>query len=1599
MDPFLTAVVALGARRRLDLIDQTCRRELKRSQCDTEAVRVISAVSLALQGRTADSIRLLEDLSNRQVYNCAVLHSQLYAHSLCAMPNQDALSILADSSKSEVPVAQTEDILLTVVVALLCNKYKEAAWLAETAYDQDPDHALCSALYATVLLCDTQTAMEGAYMLGFDIEARDDDPRKEQTYSPEGMTRLLTGMADSPSLAPAMAFYALSRVPVSIPCPSGSDHGESATVDMVQLALSGARALYPSLFESSGILGPVIQAPSLLLPLSSPPPQASLSASSGTEAERAEMAVLAMMYDAKSDPTLTTSLGSPLSLALSHCKADHLESVCTLSIQVLRACPTLELAESLLSVCTGVLGGIGQDRERERERARDMPTRSLECVAELAVCCAVLKDTLKATPRGAPPSKAARDITKVLALQKCSENLSQTREIDSEDTDLESDIPGTGVKRTVPCLHGSTLFHLPTAQALAEPSNMDRLCVDHLSSGEQMPLTLAIGIALGGLYTGRVSQSAAKCVRGEMLRLHPDTLNGGGLDMVSEACLLACLLALEACQTGVVGGSDASLSALSLSPFLAPGLHIKDIDSLCLYPLLCHLLEPRHPSPPHTMLKGIVALLGVLSTPCALPPFRTLLADALLRSGDNKRFSALLGVGEEGEREGRLSADELVLLASLQLRMGRIETCQQYLDAASLASGSVVQSIRYNAILAEAAQSQGKYTAVVTALQAVLDDTALGDDSRLGILVRLASAKAKSGDKDGIDTLLRLERGGQAQGEDKGQVLLALSRVGLFLLDNAAGDLKPLLETYRISVEAFVIPRLKAITPDMTRSYSGSITMLADVYLHRLHDERAAARVFAQLVQRNPTPGNLIHLGDACMCIGRPRQALKVFTRAMHLLAPGTMEGEGAEGDVLDVGLYTALSHKMCDCVKRQHRYDDALEQLKRTSTTLETLGRHSEAKELADTAIASLHQRTGLRLPPAVPDLSSLTIELLEAATQLYLVQFRCTILMHNNATSPESLVSIQHAVHYMEQGVLPFCRAVDTRGSSIRRRQTYLGDLYFTLSTWYLKKAGLEYSYVPETHSPEAESLFDRLAALDEVRGGDAVKTRDRRISIETAVETLSKGLARTPNHLPLMARLAVTLHVGGQADQAYSLCKDVLALSPNLGSALGVLVDLDLKAGHNNRAAEHLGKLVSNRDQGAKRGGRSVSSHLSDVETLYALLRKTGSLHRFEQYMDLDAAPSYLGGVLGDYCYATCQPRRAVEFYRQASQCQALRAKDRALVMFRLGVVYLNPMCDPLFGASSSVLSAKTQSVTALQAITSKLRKSKSDMLSLAAIDEGEGGVDALRVDALDLRHSNLDACDGVILDMKTQHASRAMPYIQVLECFRTVAEYRYCKDRITYHESNKADKAERQSWQRQKDTAKAQLTSHQQTLQALLDRSTDSFVSRSFVPALTALGILLFNLKKAPQARSMLKRSVKAVPGSQDAMFCLFLQPELCLGTIYLLANKLNSAEEHIKNVIKTDAGNWRSHELLGVIYEREMSYDDASNHYRVAKHLSGGRLISACYRLGFNLLKSGAYRQAISEVSHMLQDRTLQPDMRDNIRETILFPAYKLMERE
>ncbi|XP_044149245.1 tetratricopeptide repeat protein 21A [Bufo gargarizans] len=152
----------------------------------------------------------------------------------------------------------------------------------------------------------------------------------------------------------------------------------------------------------------------------------------------------------------------------------------------------------------------------------------------------------------------------------------------------------------------------------------------------------------------------------------------------------------------------------------------------------------------------------------------------------------------------------------------------------------------------------------------------------------------------------------------------------------------------------------------------------------------------------------------------------------------------------------------------------------------------------------------------------------------------------------------------------------------------------------------------------------------------------------------------------------------------------------------------------------------------------------------------------------------------------------------------------------------------------------------------------------------------------------------------------------------------------------------------------------------------------------VSALLAVAQACMILKQIPRARNQLKRLSKAHWTLEDAED--LEKSWLLLADVYIKSGKYDIATDLLKRCLKYNKSCCKAYEYLGFIMEKEQSYKDAAENYKLAWEYSSQSSPAVGFRLAFNFLKDKKYVDAIDICHKVLKAHPTYPKMKKEILE-------------
>jgi tetratricopeptide repeat protein 21B len=163
-------------------------------------------------------------------------------------------------------------------------------------------------------------------------------------------------------------------------------------------------------------------------------------------------------------------------------------------------------------------------------------------------------------------------------------------------------------------------------------------------------------------------------------------------------------------------------------------------------------------------------------------------------------------------------------------------------------------------------------------------------------------------------------------------------------------------------------------------------------------------------------------------------------------------------------------------------------------------------------------------------------------------------------------------------------------------------------------------------------------------------------------------------------------------------------------------------------------------------------------------------------------------------------------------------------------------------------------------------------------------------------------------------------------------------------------------------------------------AAMDRAAE----RMYAPAVVGLAVAHQILRQSSKARTYLKRLTK--PTFNEDEEDDYERGYLLLASIYIENGKYDLAQGLLNKAIASNKSCCRAWELLGLIYEKEQSYKDASDCYERAWTLMGEKDPGVGYKLAFNYLKAKRNVQAVDVCHKVLTAHPTYPKIRKEVLE-------------
>ena len=154
------------------------------------------------------------------------------------------------------------------------------------------------------------------------------------------------------------------------------------------------------------------------------------------------------------------------------------------------------------------------------------------------------------------------------------------------------------------------------------------------------------------------------------------------------------------------------------------------------------------------------------------------------------------------------------------------------------------------------------------------------------------------------------------------------------------------------------------------------------------------------------------------------------------------------------------------------------------------------------------------------------------------------------------------------------------------------------------------------------------------------------------------------------------------------------------------------------------------------------------------------------------------------------------------------------------------------------------------------------------------------------------------------------------------------------------------------------------------------------NKEYVPALVAMGLCKFILKKSSEARNYLKTVTQQEFQLEFAEY--FERAWLLSADYYISVNKFDLAEAELKKVLKYNKSNVKAEELMGLIKEKEKAYVDAAELYDKAFKMSNNKNANVGFRLAFNYLKANRFVDTIDVGKEILKVHPDYPKLKTEL---------------
>lgn len=153
----------------------------------------------------------------------------------------------------------------------------------------------------------------------------------------------------------------------------------------------------------------------------------------------------------------------------------------------------------------------------------------------------------------------------------------------------------------------------------------------------------------------------------------------------------------------------------------------------------------------------------------------------------------------------------------------------------------------------------------------------------------------------------------------------------------------------------------------------------------------------------------------------------------------------------------------------------------------------------------------------------------------------------------------------------------------------------------------------------------------------------------------------------------------------------------------------------------------------------------------------------------------------------------------------------------------------------------------------------------------------------------------------------------------------------------------------------------------------------------VPAIVVMAQAFLIQKQTSKARNNLKRMNKAEHVVERSEWQEYYERGwLMLANLYIEANKADVAQNLLRVTLQVNKSCYKAWELMGLVFEKEQSFGEASDCYENAWKLTYEKDPSIGFKLAFNLLKAKKWIPSINICNKVLAEHKKYPKIKEEV---------------